>query len=70
MNDEFVRSMPYRDVFLQQLATARALPIHPHWLDIERVIEDAVVEALYGIRSPEQALDKAQWLITDIVTRP
>lgn len=70
MNDDYVRSMPHRDVFLEQLATARALPIHPHWLDIERVIEDAVVEALYGIRSPEQALDKAQWLITDIVTRP
>jgi hypothetical protein len=45
-------------------------PMHPHWLDIERVIEDAIVEALYGIRSAEQALEKAQWLITDIVTRP
>jgi multiple sugar transport system substrate-binding protein len=70
MNDDFVRSLPYNDIFLQQLTTSRLPPMHPHWLDIERVIEDAVVEALYGIRSPEQALDKAQWFITDIVTRP
>ncbi len=70
MNDDFVRSLPYNDVFLQQLTTSQMPPMHPHWLDIERVIEDAIVEALYGIRSAEQALEKAHWLITDIVTRP
>ncbi|MCU0425787.1 MAG: extracellular solute-binding protein [Candidatus Kapabacteria bacterium] len=70
MNDDFVRSLPHNDVFLQQIATSHLPPMHPHWLDIEKVIEDAVVEALYGIRSPEQALNRAQWLITDIVTRP
>jgi multiple sugar transport system substrate-binding protein len=70
MRDEYVLSKPHREAFVQQLTSSRMAPIHPHWLDIERVIEDAVVEALYGIRSPEQALNKAQWLITDIVTRP
>jgi multiple sugar transport system substrate-binding protein len=74
MTDETVRTLvlavPHRDVFVKQLASARLMPVHPHWLDIERVIEDAVVEALYGIRSPEEALYRAQWLITDITTRP
>lgn len=70
MNDDFVRSLPHNDIFLQQIAQSQLPPMHPHWLDIEKVLEDAVVEALYGIRSPEQALNRAQWLITDIVTRP
>ncbi|MCS6808115.1 MAG: sugar ABC transporter substrate-binding protein [Bacteroidota bacterium] len=70
MHDSIVRSFLHNDIFLQQIAFSRLPPMHKHWLDIERVIEDAVVEALYGIRSPEQALNRAQWLITDIVTRP
>lgn len=70
IHDDYVLSAPYRGVFVEQLQTSHTSPIHPHWLDIERVIEDAIVEALYGIKSPEQALNSAQWLINDIVTRP
>jgi maltose-binding protein MalE len=70
MRDEYVLSAPYRGVFVEQLLTSHTSPIHPRWLDIERVVEDAIVEALYGIKSPEQALNSAQWFINDIVTRP
>lgn len=70
MRDEYVLSAPYRGIFVEQLQTSHTSPIHRHWLDIERVIEDAIVEALYGIKSPEQALNSAQWFINDIVTRP
>lgn len=70
MRDNYVLSTPYRSVFVEQLQTSHTSPIHRHWLDIERVVEDAIVEALYGIKSPEQALNSAQWFINDIVTRP
>ncbi len=70
MRDEYVLSAPYRKVFVEQLESSHTSPIHRHWLDIERVVEDAIVEALYGIKSPEQALNSAQWFINDIVTRP
>jgi multiple sugar transport system substrate-binding protein len=70
MRDEYVLSAPYRGVFVEQLLTSHTSPIHPRWLDIERVVEDAIVEALYGIKSPEQALNSAQWFINDIVSRP
>jgi ABC-type glycerol-3-phosphate transport system substrate-binding protein len=66
-NDEFYKSNPYRMVFSKQLERARMTPVHPKWLDIEAIIEDAAVEALYGRKTPKEALDDAQYKLTQII---
>lgn len=66
-NDEFYNSNPYRMVFSKQLEHARMTPVHPKWLDIEAIIEDAAVEALYGRKTPKGALDDAQYKLTQII---
>lgn len=53
--------------FARQLEHARMTPVHPRWLDIQAVIEDAVVEVLYGNATPQQALDAAQQNVLQIV---
>jgi multiple sugar transport system substrate-binding protein len=59
--------LPAKAVFAKQLESARMTPVHPRWLDIQAVIEEAVVEALYGKRTPKDALDAAQDRILEIV---
>ncbi|MCX8051466.1 MAG: extracellular solute-binding protein [Chlorobi bacterium] len=39
---------PAKRVFAEQLRWARMTPVHPRWLDIERILEAAVVDVLYG----------------------
>ncbi len=51
---------PVKAVFARQLAHARMTPVHPRWLDLEAVIEDAVVKVLLGEATPREALDVAQ----------
>ncbi len=60
IGDSLLLQIPYRRVFAQQLRSARMTPVHPRWLDIEAVFEDAVVRALYGELTAEQALKEAQ----------
>ncbi|MFW5701382.1 MAG: extracellular solute-binding protein, partial [Bacteroidota bacterium] len=59
-NDPFYQSRPDRLVFARQLASARMTPVHPRWLDIEASLEEATVEALYGRKTPAEALEDAQ----------
>ncbi len=61
---------PVRATFIAQLATARLTPVHPRWLDMEKVIEDEVVEAMYGRKSSDEALDDAQKAIQDMLITP
>lgn len=63
-------SDPRRAAFATQLDHARMTPVHPKWLDIEEVLEDAVVEVLYGNLGPQQALDNAQQEVLQIVNAP
>lgn len=67
---ESLTSDPLRAAFAQQLQSARMTPVHPKWLDIEEVLEDAVVRVIYGERSPKQALDEAQQEVSRIVNTP
>jgi multiple sugar transport system substrate-binding protein len=67
LNDPFLQT-PVRSVFAKQLAMARMTPVHPRWLDIEKVVEDEVSHALLGKKTSEQALDDAQARIAAIIT--
>ncbi len=66
-NDEFYENNPYRMIFSKQLEHARMTPVHPKWLDIEAIIEDAAVEAIYGRKTAKEALDDAQFKLTQII---
>lgn len=50
---------PLKAVFARQLRSARMTPVHPRWLDIESVLENAVVRVLLGEASPADALRDA-----------
>lgn len=69
-NDSYFVSHPIRKVFAAQLQNARMTPVHPRWLEMEAVIENAVVEALYGRKDPAVALGEAQSELTRLVVYP
>lgn len=60
LNDKYFDSIPHRSVFTRQLLSAKMTPAHPRWLDIEAILENAVVEAMYEKKTAKQALDDAQ----------
>lgn len=59
-NDSSLTRDTFKRVFAEQLQYARMTPVHPKWLDIEAILEDALVKVLYGDATPQQALDVAQ----------
>lgn len=67
--DPYYQSQPDRMVFAHQLDNSRMTPVHPQWLDIEAVIEDATVQAIYGNKSAEEALNDANYQITKIIKK-
>ncbi|HRP01162.1 MAG TPA: extracellular solute-binding protein [Candidatus Kapabacteria bacterium] len=66
-NDEFYKSAPRRMVFAEQLKNAKMTPVHPKWLDIENIIEEATVEVLYGKKNATVALNDAQNSIVNLL---
>lgn len=46
--------------FARQLASSRMTPVHPKWLELEAILEDAVAKVLLGEARPEDALAAAQ----------
>jgi ABC-type glycerol-3-phosphate transport system substrate-binding protein len=65
--DEFYKSQPDRMVFSKQLEFAKMTPVHPKWLDLEAIIEDAAVEVMFGKLSAREALNKAQEKALEII---
>jgi len=60
-------AQPHFDTFIRQLSSSRTTPAHPKWVYIEGKLEKAVEEALYGTKSPEQALKDAKAAIKEIL---
>ncbi len=63
----YFRSRPHRETFAAQLRSARMTPVHPRWLDMQDVIEEATVEALYGNKTAQESLDDAQTAVLDLL---
>jgi multiple sugar transport system substrate-binding protein len=57
--DTYFVSHPLDKVFVEQLKTAVAPPVHPKWVDIEDVLNTELEQAIYGTKSPEAALREA-----------
>ncbi len=51
---------PMKAVFSRQLSSARMTPVHPRWLDLEEILEDAVERVLLGEANPTESLARAQ----------
>lgn len=58
--DPSLISHPMKAVFARQLTSARMTPVHPRWLDLEEILEDAVERVLLGEADPTQSLARAQ----------
>ncbi|OGU58457.1 MAG: hypothetical protein A2X64_08600 [Ignavibacteria bacterium GWF2_33_9] len=58
--DEYFRQNPAKMIFAKQLEHAKMTPVNPHWLEIEEILENATVKALYGEAVSRGALDEAQ----------
>ncbi|MDZ4745254.1 MAG: extracellular solute-binding protein [bacterium] len=65
--DPKLTSDPQRAVFAKQLEFARMTPVHPKWLELEALLEDAVVKVLLGEAPPEKALEAAQYEASKIM---
>jgi multiple sugar transport system substrate-binding protein len=57
--DTYFVSHPRDGVFMRQLETAVAPPVHPRWVEIEEILNGELEEAIYGRKSAEAALRSA-----------
>jgi multiple sugar transport system substrate-binding protein len=67
--DEHFATHPQDRVFLTQLRTAVAPPLHPRWVEIEEIVNAELEEAIYGAKTPEAALDDADRRIAAALKR-
>lgn len=58
-NNQYFQEKPYMSYFIQQIAQSKMTDVHKNWLDIEEILENAVEKALYGVKTPEAALQDA-----------
>ncbi len=60
MSDTSLQRDPLKSVFARQLQYARMSPVHPQWLDLEAILENALVRVLLGEATPQSSLYAAQ----------
>ncbi|HEX7078967.1 MAG TPA: extracellular solute-binding protein [Candidatus Eisenbacteria bacterium] len=56
-------------IFLEQLQSAVAPPLHPRWVEIEEIVNGELEQAIYGTKTPEAALAAADARITEALAR-
>jgi len=59
VEDTYFVSHPRDKVFVQQLQTAVAPPVHPRWVEIEEILNSELEEAIYGKKPADEALRSA-----------
>ncbi|MGM0600459.1 MAG: extracellular solute-binding protein [Candidatus Rifleibacteriota bacterium] len=52
-NDEFFTTDPRLQVFIEQMKTGVHPPVHPLWIELEKIINKAVESAMYGANIDE-----------------
>lgn len=57
--DTYFVSHPKDWVFVEQLKTAVAPPVHPRWVEIEEILNGELEEAIYEKKTPAEALRSA-----------
>ncbi|MGE5176906.1 MAG: extracellular solute-binding protein [Hyphomicrobiales bacterium] len=67
--DSYFATHPSDRIFLEQLKTAVAPPLHPRWVEIEEIVNGELEQAIYGTKTPEAALAEADARITEALAR-
>ncbi len=62
-----VETPPAVAMLVKQLSLSRSSPLHPHWTEMERALEDEIEQALYGNKTAREALQQAQERIDKII---
>ncbi|MGE3802391.1 MAG: extracellular solute-binding protein [Candidatus Kapaibacterium sp.] len=62
--DPFLQEGPQKG-FTDQMKNSRFTPIHPKWLDIERILEEEIAHAVLGDKEAAQALGDAQARVSE-----
>lgn len=57
---ELIKADKAKQVFSEQLKSSKMTPIHPRWLEIEPLIEEALVEVLFQKKGVNQAINDCQ----------
>jgi len=65
--DSVFLAQPHFDTFVKQIKTSRMPPVHPQWVYIEGKLEKAIEAALYGSKTPRQALVDAKQQIEELL---
>ncbi|MDR0927010.1 MAG: extracellular solute-binding protein [Ignavibacteria bacterium] len=68
-NNEYFMQDTMKQVFAHQLAHSKATPVHPQWLEIETILEDAVSKALYGEADAFGSLNNAQVEVLKLLSK-
>jgi len=68
--DSYFTSHPMDALFLEQLRTAVAPPLHPRWVEIEEIVNGALEQAIYGAKTPEAALAEGNARIAQVLATP
>jgi multiple sugar transport system substrate-binding protein len=65
--NDFFKNDANKNIFREQLKTSKMTPVHPKWLEIEAIIENAVVEVLLAKKSAYGALLEAHNQINNLL---
>ncbi len=69
VQDSYFISHPRDRVFVEQLRTAMAPPLHPRWVEIEEIVNGELEQAIYGKKSAGAALAAADARIQTVLNR-
>lgn len=69
VQDSYFISHPRDRVFVEQLRTAMAPPLHPRWVEIEEIVNGELEQAIYGKKSAVAALGAADARIEAVLNR-
>ncbi|GAI28322.1 unnamed protein product, partial [marine sediment metagenome] len=66
--DPSVKGDPFWGVFIQQLETARARPVHPNYSEMDEIIHRHLDAALAGVEGVQEALDAMAAEINELLS--
>jgi multiple sugar transport system substrate-binding protein len=68
-SDSLFRSQPHFDTFIRQMEKSKSTPVHPRWVYIEAELEKGIENALYGDKTPREALTEAKTKIEALLAQ-
>lgn len=67
--DSVFLAQPHFGTFIKQMTLAKVPPNHPRWVYIEDQLEKGIETALYGAKTPQQALSETSQAIEELLKK-